>query len=70
MPSAYHPRLLNEVTLLGTGLILQQLPAGYSPALEEAIRQAVRQALLYYIDGLDRLDRQLHPLDHGPKARA
>ena len=69
MPPTYHQRLLSEATLLGTELILQQLPAEYSRALEEAIRQGVRQAVLHYAHGLDTLARQLHPLDH-PKARA
>jgi hypothetical protein len=69
MPPAYHPRLLNEATLLGTDLILQQLPAEYSQALEETIRQGVRQALLHYAHGLDTLARQLRPLDQA-KARA
>jgi hypothetical protein len=69
MPPAYHPRLLNEATLLGTDLILQQLPAEYSQALEETIRQGVRQAVLHYAHGLDTLARQLRPLDQA-KARA
>ena len=69
MPPAYHPRLLNEASLLGTELILQQLPAEYSPALEEAIRQGVRQAVLHYAHGLDTLARQMHPLERA-KARA
>ena len=69
MPSAYHPRLLNEATLLGTAAILQELPAEYSRALEEAIRRGVRQAVLHYAHGLDTLACQLHPLDQA-KARA
>ena len=69
MPPAYHPRLLNEATLLGTSAILQQLPAEYSQDLEEAIRQGVRQAVLHYAQGLDTLARQLHPLQQA-KARA
>ena len=69
MPPAYHPRLLNEATMLGTAAVLQQLPAEYSPAVEEAVRQGVRQAVLHYARGLDTLARQLHPLDHA-KGRA
>ena len=68
MPPAYHPRLLNEATLLGTAAILQELPAEYSQALEEGIRQGVRQAVLHYAHGLDTLARQLRPLDQA-KAR-
>jgi predicted solute-binding protein len=69
MPPTCNQRLLNEATLLGTELILQQLPAEYSPALEEAIRQSVRLALLHYAHGLDTLSRHLRPLDQA-KARA
>jgi hypothetical protein len=64
-----HQRLLNQATMLGTAAILQQLPAEHSPELEQAIRESVRQAVLYYAAGLETLDRQLHPLTHG-KARA
>jgi hypothetical protein len=70
MPPAYHPRLLNEAAQIGTDLILEQLPVAHSPALEEAIRQSIRQSLLHYAHGLDTLARQLHPLDRGTKARA
>ena len=69
-PSTYHQRLLSEAVLHGTDAVLEWMPAEHSPELEQAIRQGVRQAVLYYIDGLDRLDRQLHPLDHARKARA
>jgi hypothetical protein len=69
MPPAYHPRLLNEATMLGTEEILRQIPAEYSQALEETIRQGVRQAVLHYAHCLDTLARQLHPLDQA-KARA
>ena len=69
MPPAYHPRLLNEATMLGTEEILRQMPAEHGPELEEAVRQGVRQAVLHYAHGLDTLARQLHPLDQA-KARA
>ena len=61
----HHERLLNQATMLGTEAILQQLPAEHSRELERAIRQGVRQAVLYYAEGVDTLDRQLHPLTHG-----
>jgi hypothetical protein len=60
---------LNEATLLGTEEILRQIPAEHSPELEQAVRQGVRQAVLFYAEGLDTLSRQLRPLDHA-KARA
>jgi hypothetical protein len=44
------------------------MPAEHSPELEQAIRQGVRQGVLYYAQGLDTLTRQLHPLEYG-KAR-
>jgi hypothetical protein len=64
-----HQRLLNEATLHGTAEVLSQMPAEYSPELEHAIRQGIRQAMLYYTDGLDTLSRQLHPLERA-KVRA
>ncbi len=65
----HHERLLNQAAMLGTEAILQQLPAEHSPELEQAIRQSVRQAVLYYAEGLEALDRQLGPFTHG-RARA
>lgn len=62
-------RLLNEATQHGTDEVLRQMPAEYSPELEQAIRQGVRQALLYYAYELDGLQQRLHPLERG-KARA
>lgn len=59
---AYQPRLINEATQHGTQTILQTLPAEHSPALEQAIRDGVRQAVLHYALALDREDHQLHPL--------
>jgi hypothetical protein len=64
-----HQWLVNEATLHGTGEVLRQMPAEYSPELERAIRQGVRQAVVYYAGGLDSLSRQLHPLERG-KVRA
>jgi hypothetical protein len=60
-PPLLHQRLLNEATLLGTEGLLQQLPVEYSQALEQAIHQQVRQAVLHYASGLDTLARQLDP---------
>jgi hypothetical protein len=59
-----HERLLNQATMHGTDAVLQQLPAEHSPELEKAIRQGVRQAVLYYAHSLDTIDRQLRPLAH------
>jgi len=47
-PSFHHPRLANEATMLGTEEILHHLPAQHSLELEQAIQQAVRQAVLHY----------------------
>jgi hypothetical protein len=69
MSHPLHQRLLNEATQHGTAEVLRQSPAEYSPELEQAIRQGVRQAVLYYAEGLDRLSRQLYPLGRG-KVRA
>jgi hypothetical protein len=69
MPSLLYQRLLNEATLHGAEEVLRQMPAAYSAELEEAIRQGVRQAVLYYASGLDNLEQRLHPLESG-KARA
>jgi hypothetical protein len=69
MSSLPHQRLVHEATTHGTDEVLRRMPAPYSPELEQAIRQGVRQAVLYYACGLDTLDRQLHPLERG-KIRA
>jgi hypothetical protein len=65
-----HQRLFNEAIRLGTEEILQQMPAPYSPALEQAISQAVRHSISHYVEGMDTLSRQLRPLDQRQKARA
>ena len=70
MPSLLHQRLLNEATRLGTAEVLRQMPAQYSQELEQAIRQGVRQAILFYAEELERIDRRLNPLDHAGKVRA
>ena len=70
MPPVIHQRLLNEATLQGTEEVLRQMPAPCSPELEQAIRRAVRQAVLHYAEGMDTLHRQLHPLAHGRQAGA
>jgi len=62
-----HHRLLNEATQHGTDEVLRLMPAENSPELVQAIRQGVRQAILYYAGGLDTLSRQLHPLEHGKR---
>jgi len=69
MPPLLHQRLLNEATLHGTVEVLRRMPVEHSPELEQAIRQGVRLAVLYYAEGLDTLSRQRHPLERD-KARA
>jgi hypothetical protein len=69
MSAPLRQRLLNEATMLATKQILGQMPAEYSPALEQAIFQAVRQGILHYVEGMETLARQLRPLDHAQKAR-
>jgi hypothetical protein len=68
-PTFHHPRLLNEATMLGTEAILHQMPVGYSSELEQAVQQAVHQAVRHYADGLATRERQLRPLDSA-KVRA
>jgi hypothetical protein len=58
-------RLLNEATAYGTDEVLQHMPVQYGPELEQAIRQGVRSAVLYYADGLDSLEQRLHPIERG-----
>ena len=69
MSPALHLRLLNEATQHGTDEVLRLMPAENNPEMVQAIRQGVRQAVLYYAYGLDSLSRQLHPLERG-KQRA
>jgi hypothetical protein len=63
MSPPLHQRLLNEATQHGTAEALRLSPTEYSLELEKAIRQGVRQAVLYYAEGLDRLERRLHPTE-------
>ncbi|HTU22718.1 MAG TPA: hypothetical protein VMG10_32055 [Gemmataceae bacterium] len=65
MPPLLHKRLVNEATLHGTEVILRLMPAEYSPELEQAIRQGVRQAVLYYAGGMNTLSRQSDPRSRG-----
>jgi hypothetical protein len=61
-PPLYH-RLLNEATQHGTAEVLRLSPCEYSPELEQAIRQGISQAILYYAEGLDSSQQRLHPLE-------
>jgi hypothetical protein len=63
LPPVAHERLLIAATRHGTGEILRQMPAEYSPELEAVIRQGVHQAVLCYAAGLESLPRYLHPLE-------
>jgi hypothetical protein len=65
-----YQRLLNEATMHGVGEILRQMPVEYTPELEQAIHDGVRQAVLHYAEGMDTLARQLYPLGQRGKARA
>lgn len=67
MPSLLHQRLLTEATRFGTAEVLRQMPAVYTPELEKAIRQGIRQAVQYYADGLDSLSQRQPPFDRNPK---
>ncbi len=69
LPQGPHRRLINEAAMRGADVILELLPVEYSRELELAIQQAVREAVLHYAEGMDTLDRQLHPVAYG-KARA
>jgi len=64
-----HERLVNQAAMLGTEAILQQLPAEHTPALERAIHQSVRQAVLHYAQELEALNRRLRPLAHAGARR-
>ena len=70
MPTSYQPRLVNQATEFGTDLVLHDLTVEYSRELHAAIRQGVRQAVLYYAQELDRQAHQLHPLDQAGKVQA
>jgi hypothetical protein len=63
MSRPLHQRLLHEATQHGTAEALRLSPAEYSLELEQAIRQGVRQAVLYYAEGLDNVERRIHPLE-------
>jgi hypothetical protein len=65
-----HQRLLHEATQHGTDEVLRLMPAPYSPELEQAIRLGVRQAVLYYVVGVDTLSQRLQPLDQRRTVRA
>jgi len=69
MPYPSHPRLLNEAIEHGVQEILRQMPAAYSPEMEQSLRQGIRQAVLFYTHGVDSWSKRLHPLDHGQKVR-
>ena len=59
-----YQRLLHEATHLGAEKILDRLPADLQPVLEQAVHQAVREAVLHYAEGMETLSRQLHPIQH------
>lgn len=69
MSPPLHQRLLNEATTHGTDEVLRLMPAENNPEMVQAIRQGVRQAVLYYVYGLDSLEQRLHPRERA-KARA
>ena len=69
MSPPLHQRLLNEATQHGTDEVLRLMPADKNPEMVQAIRQGVRQAVLYYAFGVDSLDKRLNPVERG-KVRA
>jgi hypothetical protein len=58
MSPRLHQQLLREATRYGTGEVLRRMPAVYSPELEQAIRQGVQKAVIYYAEGQDTLTGQ------------
>lgn len=69
MSPPLHQRLLIEATQHGTDEVLRLMPAENNPEMEQAIRQGVRTAVLYYAYGLDSLEQRLNPVERG-KVRA
>jgi hypothetical protein len=58
MSPRLHEQLLKEATRYGTAEVLRRMSAVYSPELEQAIRQGVHEAVLYYAECRDRLPGQ------------
>ena len=65
MSTPPHQRLVQEATRYGTAEVLRLMPAAYSQELEQAIRQGVCQAILYYAEGLVGLEQRLPPPERG-----
>ena len=65
MSAMMYEQLLNEATRYGTGEVLRWMPAAYSPELEQAIRQGVHEAVLYYADRRDSLSGRPHSVEGG-----
>lgn len=64
MPSSQcHHCLINETILFGTDVILQQLTAEHTAARKQAIRQAIRLAILRYAEGAATISQQLNPTE-------
>lgn len=57
--------LLNEATRYGTAEVLRLMPAAYSPEPEQAIRQGVHEAVLYYAEKRDALSGQIRRVEGG-----
>jgi hypothetical protein len=70
MPTNYQLRLVHQATEFGTDLVLHDLSVEYSRELHAAIRQGIRQAVLYYVQEIDGQARELHPLDQAGEVRA
>jgi hypothetical protein len=59
----YNFRLLNEATDVGAHRFLGELTDDERAVFEGRIRRAIRDALLYYADELDKQSRRLYPMD-------
>jgi hypothetical protein len=59
-----HQGLLKEATRHGTWEVLRLMPAEHSPELEQAIREGVRLAVLYYAARLERMSRHFPALNY------
>lgn len=63
MASLLHQGLLKEASGHGTWEVLRLMPVEHSPELEQAIREGVRLAVLYYAARLESMSRHLPPLN-------
>jgi hypothetical protein len=65
----FHERLLNWATDLGAERILARLPLEDQDNLRPAVREGVREALLYYASELRDLRRRQFPMEQNGHGR-